>query len=198
MAVMEQQPKEQQKELKPTPEAEALYRRWVAHLNEEFTRGAGVERRAEVVRDELYQIYLGRPHGGRLISNLVSELGSSVLAESLDPRNVTLEAEYMDDLDCGKFMPRKPLIFFWRMFDRSPLGLNHWLGVRVRCMLAHHIFGAIGKGVKICSGVEFTYGYNLRVEDNVRIGHGVVLDDRKPLVIPAGSVVADGDHVGND
>jgi len=29
---------EQQRELKPTPEAEALYRRWVSHMNEEFTR----------------------------------------------------------------------------------------------------------------------------------------------------------------
>ena len=26
------------RELKPTPEAEAIFRRWLAHLNEEFTR----------------------------------------------------------------------------------------------------------------------------------------------------------------
>lgn len=186
----------QQKELKPTPEAEALYRRWIAHLNEEFTRGTGVERRAEVVRDELYQIYLGRPHGGRLISNLTSEAGSSVLAESLDPRNVTLEAEYLDDIDPAKFGPRKPLIWFWRMFDRSPLGLNHWLGVRVRCMLGQHIFAGVGQRVKIHCGVQFTYGYNLRIEDDVRIRGGAVLDDRKPLVIPAGSVVNPGDKLG--
>lgn len=193
MAVMEPQ---QQKELKPAPEAEALFRRWIAHLNEEFTRGAGVERRCEVVRDELYQLYLGRPHGGKVISNLTSETASSVLAESLDPRNVTLEAEYLEDVDLAKFGPRKPLIWFWRMFDRSPLGLNHWLGVRVRCMLGQHIFAEMGTGVKIHCGVQFTYGYNLRIEDNVRIRSGAVLDDRRLLVIPAGSVVDSGERLG--
>ena len=30
---------------------------------------------------------------------------------------------------------RKPLLWFWQMFDRSPLGLNHWLGLRLRSML---------------------------------------------------------------
>ena len=194
MAVMEQQ--QQQRELKPTPEGEALFRRWVAHLNDDFVRNESPERRSETVRDELYQIYLGRPHGGKTNTNLISETGSYVLAETFDPRNVTLEAEYLDGIDAARFAPRKPLIWFWRMFDRSPLGLNHWLGLRVRCMLAHHIFASVGKGVKICSDVDFTFGYNLRVEDNARISQGAILDDRQPLVIPAGSVVGPGERVG--
>src|SRR5947209_694584 len=93
MAVIEQP---QQKELKPTAEAEALYRRWIAYLNDEFTRGTSRERRSEVVRDELYQIYLGRPHGGKGNSTLSSEMASVVLAESFDAMNVTLFAEYQE------------------------------------------------------------------------------------------------------
>jgi inactivated superfamily I helicase len=48
----------------PQPEAEEIYRRWIAHLDEEFTRHQAADRRAEIVRDQLYQLYLGRPHGG--------------------------------------------------------------------------------------------------------------------------------------
>ena len=195
MQVLEQPQQPQPKELKPTPEAEALYRRWVSHLNDEFTRSDSPERRAEVVRDELYQIYLGRPHGGKVPANLTSELGSSVLAATFDPLNVTLEAEYLEGIDQKRFAPRKPLIWFWRMYDRSPLGLNRWLGVRVRCMLSQHIFASVGKGVKIGCGLEFTFGYDIRLGDNVRIGRNVILDDRSGLVIPAGTVVKEGTRV---
>jgi len=47
--------------VRPLPEAEALYRRWLGHLDNEFKNQQSPERRAEVVRDELYQIYLARP-----------------------------------------------------------------------------------------------------------------------------------------
>lgn len=196
MALMEQQ--QQQKELKPTAEAEALYRRWIAYLNDEFTRGTSRERRAEIVRDELYQIYLGRPHGGKGNSTLSSEMASAVLAESFDPLNVTLFAEYQEGIDAAKFAPRKPLIWFWKMFDRSPLGLNHWLGVRLRCMLAGHIFAGIGKNVKIGTGIDFTFGYNITVEDNVKIRRNAFLDDRNGLLIPAGVIVQDSARVSGD
>jgi len=55
------------------------------------------------------------------------------------------------------------------MFDRSPIGLNHWLGLRFRCMLARHIFDHLGSGVKIYHGVELTFGYNLSIGDGVTI-----------------------------
>jgi len=47
----------------PTLEAEEVYRRWLQFLDDEFTRHCLPERRAEIVRDQLYQLYLGRPHG---------------------------------------------------------------------------------------------------------------------------------------
>jgi hypothetical protein len=191
MAVMEQQ----QRELKPTPEAEALYRRWVSHLNDEFTRHQSMDRRAEIVRDELHQIYLGRPHGGRMNATLSSEWATNVLTETFDPRNATLRSEYYDDIDAAKFALRKPLIWFWLMFDRSPLGLNLWLGLKFRCMLGHHIFARLGKGVKIYRNVDFTYGYNLTIEDDCVIHRGAYLDDRQEIFLTAGSHVREGERV---
>lgn len=184
-----------ERELKPTPEAEALYRRWVSHMNDEFTRHQSVDRRSEIVRDELHQVYLGRPHGGRMNVTLSSELATNVLSETFDPRNATLRSEYYEDMDPAKFAPRKPLIWFWHMFDRSPLGLNVWLGLRFRCMLGHHIFGSLGKGVKIYRNVDFTFGYNMTIEDNVVIHRGAYLDDRKPILISAGAAVAEDARV---
>jgi len=58
----------------PTPEAEEVFRRWIRFLDEEFYRHRSPERRAEIVRDQLYQLYLGRPHGGKPNVTLSSEL----------------------------------------------------------------------------------------------------------------------------
>jgi acetyltransferase-like isoleucine patch superfamily enzyme len=179
------------RELKPTLEAESTYRRWLAQLNEEFGRHQSVDRRSEIVRDELYQIYIGKPHGGRTQATLNSELATYTLGENFDPRNVTLEPEYYGDIDAEKYAIRKPLIWFWQMFDRSPLGLNHWLGFRFRCMLGHHIFKSLGKGVKIFHNVEFTYGYNLTIEDNCTIHKNVMLDDRGGIILHEGTSVSD-------
>ncbi|WP_158945790.1 acyltransferase [Granulicella sp. S190] len=179
------------RELKPTPEAEALYRRWLAKLNDEFTRQQSPERRSEVVRDELYQIYFGRPHGGHIKAVLNSELAMYSLSESFDPRNITLEPEYYGDVDAEQYAIRKPLIWFWQMFDRSPLGLNHWLGFRFRCMLGRHIFRHLGKHVKIFHNVEFTYGYNLTIEDSCTIHKNVLLDDRGEIILHEGTSISD-------
>ena len=179
------------RELKPTPEAEAIYRRWLANLNEEFTRHQNFDRRADIVRDELYQMYLAKTHGGRKQATLTSELATNVLAECFDPRNVTLEPEYYGDVDVEQYNLRKPLIWFWQMFDRSPLGLNHWLGFRFRCMLGRHIFRHLGTGVKIFHNVEFTYGYNLTVNDWCTIHKNVMLDDRGEIILHEGTSVSD-------
>ena len=173
----------------PTPEAEEVYRRWIQFLDDEFTRHGSAERRAEIVRDQLYQLYLGRPHGGKLNLTLTSELPGNVVSLSLDPENVTLEAQHFADADCERFNQRKPLLWFWQMFDRSPVGLNHWLGVRFRCMLGRHIFKKMGSGVKIFHGVDLTYGYNLEIGDGVTIRQRVLLNDRGGIVIGKNVVI---------
>jgi acetyltransferase-like isoleucine patch superfamily enzyme len=167
----------------PAPEAQEIYRRWIHFLDDEFTRHHSQERRAEIVRDQLYQLYLGRPHGGKLNLTLTSELPGNVVSLSLDSENVTLEAGHFPDVDREKFGPRKPLLWFWQMFDRSPIGLNHWLGLRFRCMLGRHIFAHMGSGVKIYHGVDLTYGYNLSIGDNVTIHQRALLNDRGGITI---------------
>lgn len=167
----------------PTPEAEEVYRRWIKFLDDEFTRHHAPQRRAEIVRDQLYQLYLGRPHGGKLNLTLTSELPGNVLSLSLDPENITLEAQYFPEADRARLEERMPLLWFWQMFDRSPIGLNHWLGLRFRCMLGRHIFARMGTGVKIHSGVDLTYGYNLSVGDGVTIRQRALLNDRGGITI---------------
>ena len=168
---------------RPAPEAEELYRRWLQFLDDEFVRHSSAERRAEIVRDQLYQLYLGRPHGGKLNLTLTSELPGNILGLSLDSANVTLEAEYFSDVDKGRYAQLKPLLWFWQMFDRSPIGLNLWLGVRFRCMLGRHIFEHMGTSVKIFHGVDLTYGYNLKIGDGVVIRQGALLNDRGGITI---------------
>jgi hypothetical protein len=181
------------REFRPLPDAEEMYRRWLAHLDGEFKRQESPDRRAEIVRDELYEIYLGRPHGGAKGTSLLSETAMFVLADSLDVRNVSLDADYASDVDQQQFASRRPLIWFWQMFDRSALGLNLWLGFRFRCMLGQHLFKKMGKGVKVYPDVKFALGYNLTIEDNCTIGRGAVLDDAGgELVIPQGTNVAAG------
>ncbi len=109
----------------------------------------------------------------------------------LIPRNATLEPETYGDADAAKYGERKPLIWFWMMYDRSPVGLNHWLGHKVRAMLARHVFKHCGNNVKIFHGVEFSFGYNLTVEDNCTIHKYVLLDDRGEIIIHEGSSVSD-------
>jgi acetyltransferase-like isoleucine patch superfamily enzyme len=173
----------------PAPEAEEVYRRWITFLDEEFTRHQSPERRSEIVRDQLHQLYLGRPHGTKLNLTLTSELPGNILTLSLDPENVTLEAEHFSDLDPEQFAKRKPLLWFWQMFDRSPIGLNHWLGVRFRSMLGRHLFARIGVGVKIHHGVELTYGYNLTIEEGVTIRQHALLSDRGGITLGKGAVI---------
>ncbi|HEY5087210.1 MAG TPA: acyltransferase [Gemmatimonadaceae bacterium] len=103
---------------------------------------------------------------------------------SLDPRNVTLEPEYYADCDPVAFARTKPLLWLWYSFDRTQLGgQNVDLGIRFRRLLAPHIFKRCGENFKAFQNVEFSFGYNLEVGDDVVIHRHVLLDDRGGLVI---------------
>src|SRR6202030_1961852 len=182
-------PKYKYRDLHPLPEAENVYTRWIAHLDDIFTRKQDPVRRAETVRDELHQLYLGRAHGGKLNISLNTELPFNVLELSLHSDNATLEPEYYGDRDKEKSPPRKPLIWFWQMFDRSPVGLNHWLGFRFRCMLGRHLFAQMGNGVRIFHGVELAYGYKLRLEDGVVVRQRALLHDRGGITVGKNAII---------
>jgi acetyltransferase-like isoleucine patch superfamily enzyme len=178
-------PRYEYRQLAPIPEAEKTFLDWIEQLDRSFA-DRDPARRSDVVRDALHQVYLGRPYGP-----VPSDLASAALVHGFDPRNGTLEPEQYGDVDAAKYAERKPLIWFWMMFDHSPLGLNHWLGFRMRHMLGRHIFKHIGANVKIFHGVEFSFGYNLTIEDNCTIHKYVLLDDRGELIIHAGSSISD-------
>jgi len=184
-------PRYQYREIEPTREAKEVFDRWIDSLDDEFSRHQNIALRGEIVRDNLHQLMLGRPHGGRLNFTLTTELPFNVLELSLDPANVTLEPEYYGDIDADRYALIKPLVWFWRMFDRSPVALNHWLGFRLRAMLGKHIFKSIGRNVKIYHGVEFTFGYNLTLEDDVIIHNHVLLDDRGELIVRKGTSISE-------
>jgi acetyltransferase-like isoleucine patch superfamily enzyme len=180
-------PRYDYRQIGPTPAAEKIFLGWIEALDREFMN-RDPEHRSLVVRNALHELYLGRAYHE---PKLTEPLAQQALVHSFDPRNATLEPEYYGDVNPAKYSERKPLIWFWMMYDRSPVGLNHWLGFRVRAMLARHIFKAIGKNVKIFHGVEISFGYNLTVEDNCTIHKYVLLDDRGQIIIHEGSSISD-------
>jgi len=177
----------QYRDLRPSAAAEKAMLSWIERLEQEFS-SSDLEHRSQVVRDALHELYLGRPY---FPPDPNSPLALQALVHSFDPRNATLEPEYYGDVDAARYAERKPLIWFWMMFDRSPAGLNHWLGFRVRSMIARHVLKHLGKNVKIFHGVEVSFGYNLTIEDNCVIHKYVLLDDRGEIVIREGSSISD-------
>jgi len=85
----------------------------------------------------------------------------------------------------------KPLLWFWQMFDHSPVGRNVRLGTQMRYMLAKRIFKKCGDKVRIFHEVEFSFGYNLSVGDGVTIHRNVLIDDRGEVVIGDEASISD-------
>jgi acetyltransferase-like isoleucine patch superfamily enzyme len=119
-------------------------------------------------------------------------LGTRLALSALDPRNVTLEPEYYAECDDTRFQKVKPLLWLWYSFDRTALGgQNVELGVQLRRLLAPHIFKRCGENFKAFQHVEFSFGYNMDVGDNVVVHRHVLLDDRGGIVIGDGASIAD-------
>ena len=111
-------------------------------------------------------------------------LGTRLALLALDPRNVTLEPEYYAECDDARFQRVKPLLWLWYSFDRTPLGGQHVdLGVRLRRLLAPLIFRRCGANFKAFQHVEFSFGYNMEVGDDVVVHRHVLLDDRGGIVL---------------
>jgi len=178
------------------PDAEKSFLAWIDHLDKEFSNPDPVHR-SLIVRDALHQLYLGRPYVREEENeeydnaSVTSQLSARALTHSFDSRNITLEPEYYGDIDAARYQPRKPLIWFWMMFDRFLFGLNNWLGYRLRYMVAKHVLKSLGQNVKLFHGIEVSFGYNLTIEDNCVIHKYVLLDDRGELVVREGSSISD-------
>jgi acetyltransferase-like isoleucine patch superfamily enzyme len=119
-------------------------------------------------------------------------VGTRLALSALDPRNVTLEPEYYAECDDERFQRVKPLLWLWYSFDRTPLGGQHVeVGVRLRRLLAPHIFRRCGENFKCFQHTEFSFGYNMEVGDNVVVHRHVLLDDRGGIVLGNNVSVSD-------
>ena len=168
-----------------------LYERFIEHLGSRL-ESPKIDRDV-LCRDVLTEIHYGE--GARyadLIEDGSRPAGERLLIAQLDPRNVTLEAEYYAECDPARYNRVKPLLWLWIQFDHSPLGQNVHLGVMVRRLLAKHIFKRCGENVRIFRDVEVSFGYNISVGDNTTIHRKVLLDDRGEIVI--GSRVSISDY----
>jgi acetyltransferase-like isoleucine patch superfamily enzyme len=143
----------------------------------------------EVVRDTLFHMY--NPGAPTHAPDDSLSLPARTALHSLDPRNVTTEPEYYTEIDPKQYGERKPLIWLWQMFDRSPLGQNALLGHRLRRMLAPMIFRRVGQNFKCWHFVEWSFGYNLTFGDNVVVHKHVLLDDRGGIDIGSDVSISD-------
>lgn len=126
--------------------------------------------RSQVVREALAELMHGCGY---------AELAqrSPMTAFALDPRNITFEAEYYIATDQEKFQRVKPLLWFWKCLDQTPLGQSLASGIPLRQMLAERIFAKAGKNLKIFQNVEVSVGYNISAGDDVTIHRHVFIDD---------------------
>jgi acetyltransferase-like isoleucine patch superfamily enzyme len=172
------------------PAGEELYPRFVEELARKLD-DPSLDRNDTVCK-ALALLYLGEiPEFDRELSDLNVPLARRTLLATFDPRNATMEAEYYREIDLAKWALVKPLLWFWQMFDHSPVGRNVRLGTQMRRMLAERVFKRCGKDVRIFHEVEFSFGYNLSVGDGVTIHRNVLIDDRGEVVIGDDASISD-------
>lgn len=184
------------RKLSAQPQAEADFSEFLDDLQRELTDGRRDPN--EIVRDTLIQIYFGATISSAAPSKAVDDFeklspAARAVVHSFDPRNITTEPEYYPDIDPKLYSERKPFIWLWQMFDRSPLGQNALLGHRFRRMLAPLIFRSVGNNFKCWPFVEWSFGYNLSFGNDVVVHRYVLLDDRGGIEI--GNNVSISDYV---
>ncbi|MGQ9510739.1 MAG: acyltransferase [Thermaceae bacterium] len=148
--------------------------RYLGRLQEALS-DPGLDRNA-FVREELARTLYGLPYEELMERNLLAAMG-------LDPEGITFEAEYYAATDLEKFRKVKPLLWFWKVLDLTPLGQSVHSGVAIRRVLAPFIFKRVGRNPKFFQNVEFSVGYNLELGDDVVVHRYVLLDDIGGIVI---------------
>lgn len=164
------------------PDAQQQLRdRWLADLDGRL-RADGADW-STIVRDTLFE--LTYPGQGTWAERAAEAGPTGRLAlDALDPRNVTLEPEYYAEVDEAKFARVKPLLWLWYSFDRLPIGGQHVaLGIEFRRLLAPLVFARVGKNFKCFQHVEFSFGYQMEVGDDVVVHRHVLLDDRGGITL---------------
>ena len=162
----------------------AAARDWLAQL-EDALKGTSTNRN-RLCRVTLAQLWYPQyaANWETAVNDAQLPVATRLALAAMDPCNVTLEPEYYADCDQERFQRVKPLLWLWYSFDRTaPGGQNVWLGVELRRLLARHIFKRCGENFKAFHNVEFSFGYNMEVGDNVVVHRNVLLDDRGGIVL---------------
>ena len=177
--------------LSPRPQG-ALADAWLEHMDHALSSAAADYNLLcrQTLCELAYPEFAANWETAVLDSTLSS--GTRLALAALDPRNVTLEPEYYGECDDARFQRVKPLLWLWYSFDRLPLaGQNVDVGVRLRRLLAQRIFKRCGENFKAFHNVEFSFGYNMEVGDNVVVHRHVLLDDRGGIVVGNGVSISD-------
>jgi acetyltransferase-like isoleucine patch superfamily enzyme len=180
----------------PAAPAGSLADAWLERIADRLAHPSGdlAADRAGLCRDTLAELTFPE-YAANLDTALADErlpLGTRLSLAALDPRNVTLEPEYYGECDDARFQPVKPLLWLWYSFDRTSLaGQNVDLGVRLRRLLAERIFRRCGRNFKAFQHVEFSFGYNMEVGDDVVVHRHVLLDDRGGIRMGNGVSISD-------
>jgi len=163
--------------------AEATYARWLGELEDRLADPACD--RDGLCRDTLLGLYYPDVTDyEERIADPATPLATRAGLLALDPRNVTLEPEHYHEIDPDRYARVKPLLWLWQSFDRSPAGGgNVSVGVRLRRLLARYVFARCGRNFKCFQFVEFSFGYNMEVGDDVVVHRYVLLDDRERIVL---------------
>ncbi len=179
------------KQLDRPEEMRQLGDAFLADLDAALDRGDG--QWPEVVRETLFRLgYPGQGSWAERAADATLPAASRLALLALDPRNVTLEPEYYAEIDGPRFARIKPLLWLWYSFDRLPIGGQHVaLGVELRRLLASRIFGRVGRNFKCFQHVEFSFGYDLEVGDDVVVHRHVLLDDRGGITLGDRVSIAD-------
>lgn len=138
-----------------------------------------------VARETLFALaWPGQGGWEERVADSALSVGARIAIEALDPRNITLEPEYYAEVDSARFARVKPLLWLWYSFDRLPVGGQHVaLGIEFRRLLAPHIFERVGHNFKCFQHVEFSFGYQMSIGDDVVVHRHVLLDDRGGISI---------------
>ncbi len=175
----------------PSKAMQQLTERWLADLDHALDVPDADW--AAVVRETLFQLtWPGQGEWEERIADPGLTDASRLALLTLDPANITLEPEYYAEVDPVRFARVKPLLWLWYSFDRLPIGGQQVaLGVALRRMLAPRIFKRVGRNFKCFQHVEFSFGYNLEVGDDVVVHRHVLLDDRGGLLLGDRVSIAD-------
>ncbi len=180
----------------PASQFDALDDEWLARIEDRLATSSVdvAASRAELCREVLTELCYPEyaANWETAVRDEALPTATRLALASMDPRNVTLEPEYYGECDDVRYQPVKPLLWLWYSFDRTPLGgQNIALGVKLRRLLAARIFRRCGANFKAFQHVEFSYGYNIEVGDDVVIHRHVLLDDRGGIRMGNGVSVSD-------